>query len=324
MENKKANEDLTVLVLRGGPSAEREISLLSGRQVAGALIQAGFKVVEADIAPDDLSALDGDGFDVVFPVLHGTFGEDGQLQAILEERGLCYAGSDVESSRLAMDKYRAKEVFHQAQLLTSYAELIEADLKNSMSQTELLLYIERVVERIGVPCMVKPNAQGSSIGLMKVNEHKEAVSTVLDLLANYGDCLIERFVGGRELTVGILGDLPLPVLEIRTKRDYYNYQAKYEDADTQYYFDMNLSDEQHHATQNIALRAFNALGCRDFGRVDMILDDWDRHFILELNTIPGLTDHSLVPRAAAQAGMTMAKMCGQIVRMAYQRSIINV
>ena len=312
MAGSSLTERLRVLVLLGGPSAEREVSLMSGAAVAEALAGRGHQVRTGDITPQDLSVLDGDDYQVVFPVLHGTFGEDGQLQAILAERGIRYAGSDAVSSRLAMDKYRSKEAFVRAGLETPRAILLETGKAKDAEITEAVAYV-------GLPCVVKPNCQGSSVGVVIAPDEQTAKPAVADTLAEYGDCLVEEFITGRELTVAILADRTLPVIEVRTGRGFYDYDAKYLDDDTQYLFDTDLSEEQLRAVQDDAGRAFAALDCRDFGRVDMILAESRRDCILEVNTIPGFTSHSLVPKAAARAGMTLGEMCERIVGMALHR-----
>ena len=312
---------LTVLVLRGGPSAEREVSIASGKAVAAALRNAGHAVIEADIAPDDLSALDDHQFDVVFPVLHGTFGEDGQLQEILEKRKITFAGSDSVSSRLAMDKFEAKAAFLQAGLYTAESVLIPALNENPDSPRKREPEIKAALEQIGIPCVVKPNCQGSSVGVVIVQYEEEARQTIMSSLAQYGDCLIERFIAGRELTVGILAGRALPVLEIRPKQLFYDYQAKYLDDSTEYLFEMGLDEGFLQNLQADAEKVFAVLGCRDFGRVDFLTDSQERACLLEVNTIPGFTDHSLLPKAAGREGMDMAQLCDKIVRMAWQRSI---
>ena len=317
-----SSRKLTVVVLAGGPSAEREVSLASGKMVAGALAHQGHTARTADIGPEDWSALDDD-FDVVFPALHGTFGEDGQLQHALEQRGIAYAGSDSVSSALAMDKYAAKQQFVKAGLLTPDSVLIKADGASPAGHTprSVARQVEQALRQIALPCVVKPNCQGSSLGVVLADDAATARQAVAETIARYGDCLIEQLIVGRELTVGILGPRPLPVLEVRTDRPFYDYQAKYADDRTDYFFDIDLPPEQLRSIQADGQRAFRALRCRDFGRVDMILDAPGGDYILEVNTIPGFTDHSLLPKAAGRAGLSMAQMCDQIVRMAHARSM---
>lgn len=316
MQQKK----LKITVLRGGPSAERQVSLISGGAVARALRAGGHEVFESDIGPDDLSALDRSA-DVIFPVLHGTFGEDGQLQAIMERRGLRYVGSDAQASRLAMDKVAAKQAFAGAGLFVAREVFIRQVDFQSENDAWLDRQIESAVKNLGLPCVVKPNFQGSSVGVVIAKSAGHAAEGIRVCLDQYGDCLIEQFIVGRELTVGILGEQTLPVLEIRPAQGFYDYQAKYQAEDTQYLFDMGLSAEDLAGIQKQALVAFKSLGCRDFGRVDVIYDALGRSWLLEVNTIPGFTDHSLLPKAAGRAGISFEELCDRIARMALIRPI---
>ncbi len=195
----------TVLLLRGGPSAEREVSLESGRGVSEALIGHGFEIIESDISPEDTSVLDRGGFDVVFPVLHGTFGEDGQLQEILEHRGIIYAGSDAASSRLAMNKYQSKLAFDKAGLQTPKGCLIASKEQAKLGDHEFELYIERTIESVTIPCVVKPNQEGSSIGVVICHNEEEAKQAIKETLGKYQECLLEQLICGKELTGGNLG-----------------------------------------------------------------------------------------------------------------------
>jgi D-alanine-D-alanine ligase len=177
------------------------------------------------------------------------------------------------------------------------------------------------LDRIGIPCVIKPNRQGSSVGVVIARHEDEAARAIARSLTEYGDCLIEQFIAGRELTVGIIDGRALPVLEIRPKQVFYDYRAKYLDDDTEYLFEMGLEEGFLQTLQADAENAFVALGCRDFGRVDFLMDSHKRPCLLEINTIPGFTDHSLLPKAARRVGMDMAQLCDKIVRMAWQRSI---
>ncbi|MCK5271286.1 MAG: D-alanine--D-alanine ligase [Sedimentisphaerales bacterium] len=318
------NIAVKVLVLRGGPGCERQVSLASGGCVAAALRQAGHRVTEADINPDDLSALDekkSGHFDIVFPMIHGTFGEDGQLQEIMEQRGVQFVGSNSKSSRLAMDKFQSKKAFTKAGLLTPKAELLERSKLRMACCGNSDECFGAVLDELSLPCVIKPNAQGSSVGVVIAAQREQAISAVRDALTEYGNCLVEEFIDGREFTVGIVGGQVLPVLEVRPAERFYDYRAKYLADDTGYIFDSGLSGEELDNIQEIALCAFLSLGCRDLARVDMIRDTAGRVYVLEVNTLPGFTDHSLVPKAAARVGMSMEKLCDQIVQMALKRPI---
>jgi len=317
--NHSNSPRLKVLVLCGGPGPEREVSLASGRAIIKALTLRGHQVVSADISPDDLSALDQDNIDVVFPILHGTFGEDGQLQEIMEKKRICFVGSDSASSRLAMDKFRSKQVFLREGLATPASELIGA----VGPKAQLDKNIQDSLTRISPPWVIKPNSQGSSLGITIVHDQHSAEEAIKLCLRQYNDCLVEQFIDGHEFTVGVLGSTPLPVLEVQVEQGFYDYRAKYIDEDTGYIFDLDLPDKNIRQMQDISLQAFNCLGCRDLARVDFIRDGRGCLYVLEVNTLPGFTDHSLVPKAAARAGMSMGQICDMIVQMAYKRSINN-
>jgi D-alanine-D-alanine ligase len=315
---RKGWGDMTVLVLMGGPSAEREVSLVSGSAVAEALREGGYEVITSDIGPDNLSGLDKKGIDVVFPVLHGTFGEDGQLQEILQARGLAFVGCDAASSRLAMDKYRAKKAFAAAGVATPSSVLLETDLLE-LSQEDFARKVKQGLERVGLPCVIKPNLQGSSVGVSIVRDKQQGIAAVKDGLEKYGPSLLEQYIKGREFTVSILAGQVLPVLEIKPAEGFYDYQAKYIKNDTQYILDPELKDGQVESLQKAAWDVFCAVGCRDLARVDFMMDESCGVWALEVNTMPGFTSHSLLPKAARHAGMSMMEICDKIVRIARNR-----
>lgn len=306
---------LDVLVLMGGPSSEREVSLLSGAAVADALAGLGHRVRRSDIGPSDAAALDGpDRPDVVFIALHGEFGEDGQVQRLCEDRGLAYVGSGPKASELGMDKAASKQFYRRAGLRTPDWRVIEEFDAPARRQGWL--------DEIGLPCVVKPLDGGSSVDVVIAPSAEQRDDALAGLLVKYGRAMVERFVKGREMTVGVLGDGigALPVIEIRPKRAFYNYQAKYFDDDTEYLFDHGLSGSTVAALQEAAVRAHDALGCRDLSRTDFLLDEAGVAWVLETNTIPGFTSHSLVPKAAAKAGLTFATLCERLCKMALERA----
>jgi D-alanine-D-alanine ligase len=294
---------LRVTVLRGGPSEEREVSLASGAAVAEACRRIGHTVTEADIAPEDTSALNIPA-DVVFPVLHGTFGEDGRLQAMLEKRGLRFVGSDSRASALAMNKPEAKRIWHAAGLPT--APWVCVDAENLGQQGG----------RLQPPVVIKPAAQGSSIGVFFASTAQEMALRLAESVRRWKKVLVETRLVGRELTVGIVAGQPLPIIEIKTAVEFYDYQAKYARNDTEYVLDVDLPARDCREIQVIALRAFQAIGCRHYGRVDLIFDDRLGPQLLEVNTIPGFTDHSLLPKAAERVGMTFDALVGKLLSLA--------
>lgn len=296
-----------ITVLSGGTGPEREVSLASGQAVAAALARRGYRISLCDISPHDLSALDRSA-DFIFIALHGEFGEDGTLQAELDRRGLPYLGCGAQASRLAMDKVLAKAAFVRAGVPTPQAVVVanRADLDQ--------------LTGFALPAVVKPAASGSSVDTCIARDRASLVTRAGDLFAREGRALVEAYIVGPELTVGILGEQALPVCEIRTKREFYDYQAKYVDEDTQYLFDLELPSELVRHVQDVALRAFRALGCAVLSRVDVMIDRaTQKPYVLEVNTIPGFTSHSLVPKAAARLGIDFDELCDRLVRFSLQR-----
>ena len=295
-----------VAVLLGGKSAEREVSLKSGGMVLNALRSRGVDALPFDPAERGLDALIGERFERAFIVLHGRFGEDGTVQGVLEWLGIPYTGSGVLASALAMDKLRAKLLWHAEGLPTPpYAVLTkDSDLRT-------------VARKLGVPLMVKPASEGSSIGMSKVRS-AAGLDEAYALAANYDHVVIaEKFIDGTELTAGILGDQVLPLIKIETPRNFYDYEAKYIADDTRYIVPCGLSAARERDMQALCLKAFRALGCRGWGRVDLMLNRQGRPFVLEVNTVPGMTDHSLVPKAARAVGMSYEDLCLRILEAAH-------
>jgi D-alanine-D-alanine ligase len=295
-----------VAVLLGGKSAEREVSLKSGGMVLNALRSRGVDALPFDPAERGLDALIGERFERAFIALHGRFGEDGTVQGVLEWLGIPYTGSGVLASALAMDKLRAKLLWHAEGLPTPpYAVLTkDSDLRT-------------VARKLGVPLMVKPASEGSSIGMSKVGS-AAGLDEAYALAANYDHVVIaEKFIDGTELTAGILGDQVLPLIKIETPRDFYDYQAKYIADDTRYIVPCGLPAARERDMQALCLKAFRALGCRGWGRVDLMLNRQGRPFVLEVNTVPGMTDHSLVPKAARAVGMSYEDLCLRILEAAH-------
>ncbi len=300
---------LKVAVLAGGIGAERDISIQSGRCVAEALKEAGFEVVTADIRPDNLDILNDKSIDVFFPALHGKFGEDGRLQQILENRSLLYSGSGPTASSLAFDKMASKKLFEEIGVATPAA--IEFGPETDIDR------LEEQLRYLTNSYVVKPIRQGSSVGVSIVSTPHEAVEAAKETFSEFGDCMIEEFVPGMEVTVGILHDQALPIIEVRVKSGFYDYHAKYVDEQTEYLFDTVTDPAIAANISQAALDCFDALGCRHFARVDFLLGNDRIVYALEVNTIPGFTSHSLLPKAAAKAGLSMSDLCNNIVEAAY-------
>jgi D-alanine-D-alanine ligase len=294
-----------VAVLMGGRSAERPVSLRSGERVLAALKAKGVDAHAFDPKERGVEKLRAEHFDRAFVILHGRFGEDGTIQGALEILGIPYTGSGVLASALAMDKWHAKLVWQACGIPTPRSELLTRDSD-----------IQAVATRLGLPIMVKPANEGSSIGMTKVKAARD-LAEAYALAANYDRVVIaESFVEGVELTAGILGDQPLPLIKLETPREFYDYQAKYEADDTRYLIPCGLPPDAERIVQDEALFAFRALGCSGWGRVDLMLDRSGKPYFLEVNTSPGMTDHSLVPMAARHAGLSFEDLCLRILESA--------
>lgn len=299
---------LRVAVLLGGPSAEREVSLQSGAAVAAALSAAGHSVVQVDPALVEARDFNWRSVDVAFIALHGRFGEDGQIQQILETAGVPYTGSDVTASRLAISKSATKERFLQQGVPTApYVLIHESDSAH---------HITRQASTLGFPLVVKPDTQGSSLGVTIVPSI-ETLPIALTRCFQYDPFgLLERWIAGTEWTAGFVDDLALPLIHIETDRAFFDYHAKYKDEGTGYRFDGNVTASIQQQIARAAGDACHAVGTRGVARVDLMLDSEDRPWVLEVNTVPGMTDHSLVPKAAAQAGMSFTELCERCLQSA--------
>jgi D-alanine-D-alanine ligase len=302
-----------VAVLFGGKSDEREVSLKSGAAVLAALLRQGVDAHAFDPASQNLSELSN--YDRAFIALHGRFGEDGTIQGALELMCIPYTGSGVMASSLGMDKWRTKLIWRALNISTPDFEMVHD--KSDFAAIE---------QKLGLPLFVKPANEGSSIGISKVKQ-KGALQAAY-LLACKADPLViaEKFMGGGEYTVGILGDAlneyrALPIIRIVPKNEFYDYEAKYLRDDTEYLCPCGLSAEKEAQIQAEALQAFKAIGCTGWGRVDFLMDAAGQHYFLELNTSPGMTDHSLVPMAAKAAGMSFDELVIKILTMTLAKTL---
>lgn len=294
-----------VAVLFGGKSGEREVSLKSGAAVLAALLRQGVDAHAFDPASQELSELKG--FKRAFNALHGRYGEDGTIQGVMELMGIPYTGSGVMASSLGMDKWRTKLLWKVLNIATPDFEMVEANSD-----------FAAIEQKLGLPLFVKPANEGSSIGITKVKQKGELEAAYL--LAAQADPLViaEKFVGGGEYTVGILEDATtglkaLPIVRIVPKNEFYDFEAKYLRDDTEYLCPCGLSAEKEAQIKAEALQAFRAVGCKDWGRVDFLMDEAGTHYFLEVNTSPGMTDHSLVPMAANAAGISFDELVIKIL-----------
>jgi D-alanine-D-alanine ligase len=303
--NAHSSRTLTVVVLLGGWSSERAISLASGQAVIHALRSRGHDVRQLDPADIDLFTYPWAGIDAAFVALHGSFGEDGTVQTLLDQLRVPYSGSGSAASRLAISKSSSKQRFLARRLPTpAYRTGHVVEPADS---------IHRKAGEIGYPLVVKPDSQGSSIGVSIV-AGPEQLQGALELAFAYDPLtILEQFIPGRELTVAVLERTALAPIEIRPARPFFDYEAKYEDADTAYVWDLDLPPDTAQRISTLAVTAVDELDCCGVTRVDLRLDPENRPWLLEVNTIPGLTDHSLVPKAAARAGLSLGELCEQLL-----------
>lgn len=299
-----SGDRLNITVMLGGFSAEREVSLESGRAVVAALEKAGHQVHALD--PSDDSWELPQPTDVVFIALHGTYGEDGQVQRRLEMLGVPYTGCDSETSALAFDKGRTKEVLQNAGLPTKAFCVVE-DLSAELP------------EELRLPLVLKPVCQGSSVGLRFVDEPAQWLDALKHVLQFDDSVLVEEKIIGRETTVGVLDGIALPVLEVRPKQGAYDYANKYTDGATEHLCPAPFDDAVTGRIQAAALGAYRALGCRDYARIDVMVDEQGEPWILEVNTLPGMTRLSLFPEAAGVSGIGFVELCERMIASALDR-----
>ena len=297
-----------VAVLMGGRAAERDISLRSGAAVEAALQRRGVAARAVDTAGDVLAELEAGGYDRAFIALHGRGGEDGVIQGALEVLGLPYTGSGVLASALSMDKLRSKQLWQGAGLPTPPCAVLSG--RDSLAGA---------VDSLGLPLIVKPVHEGSSLGMSRVEDADALAPAWEKARALDREVLAERWVAGTEYTAAILGEEVLPLIRIETPRAFYDFEAKYEAGDTRFHCPCGLSAERERALQALALQAFRALGCEGWGRVDLICDGEGRPWLIEVNTVPGMTDHSLVPMAARAAGMDFDELVWRILEGSMDR-----
>lgn len=294
-----------VAVLFGGDSSEREVSLISGQEVYQGLLEAGVDAHLYDTKEQSLFDLKKHGFERAFIVLHGGAGEDGRVQAILEALGIPYTGCGVMASAIGMDKLRSKLIWQAVGLPVPEFAVLQDDTDFAAVEAHL-----------GLPMFVKPTAEGSSVGVIKVTEVGKLAQVYQDLKQFRGDVIAERFIGGGEYTCGILGSEALPSIKIIPKTEFYDYEAKYFRDDTEYLCPADLNDEDEALMRKLALRAFDIIGGRGWGRIDFLRGEDGKLYILEANTVPGMTTHSLVPKAAAQTGKSFSQLCLEILEHA--------
>lgn len=301
-----------VAVLLGGTSAERDVSLQSGKAVVAGLQEAGIDAHAVDTRDFPVMRLKEEGFDKAFIALHGRGGEDGTLQGVLEFLQIPYTGSGVMASAITMDKWRSKLLWQGAGLPVAPYVWVNRQQTEAGIEGELA---QRIAE-LGMPLFVKPSCEGSSVGISRVNQPADLPGALEEAFRHDDNVLIEKFLSGPEYTVAIIGEEILPSIRIQPASDFYDYEAKYISDDTEYFCPSGLSAEQEAELNRIVLHAWQTLGCSGWGRVDVMMDDEGRFWLLEANTSPGMTSHSLVPMAAKQAGMSFSRLVVRILELA--------
>ncbi|WP_180491624.1 D-alanine--D-alanine ligase [Escherichia fergusonii] len=301
-----------IAVLLGGTSAEREVSLNSGAAVLAGLREGGVDAYPVDPKDVDVAQLKSMGFQKVFIALHGRGGEDGTLQGMLELLGLPYTGSGVMASAISMDKLRSKLLWQGAGLpVAPWVAITRTEFEKGLSDE-----VVKQISALGLPLIVKPSREGSSVGMSKVVA-ENSVENALKLAFQHDDeVLVEKWVSGPEFTVAILGEEILPSIRIQPAGTFYDYEAKYLSDETQYFCPSGLEAEQESILKSLVQKAWTTLGCKGWGRIDVMLDDDGQFYLLEANTSPGMTSHSLVPMAARQAGMSFSQLVVRILELA--------
>ncbi len=303
--NTDSLRDQSIAVLKGGPGAERGVSLNSAAAVANALRSLGARVTEVDVTGSDFEL--PAGVALAFNMIHGTFGEDGTLQAILDARGITYTGEGEVGSRLAFDKIASKRRFDAAGVPGAKWEIVSRGDAPALP----------------LPFVVKPPREGSSVGVHIVHDTVALDAALEDCFARDHEVLVEEFIQGKELTVGIVGDEAFPVVEIVPKVDFYSYENKYTKGASEYFCPARLDAATTAAVQAAALAAHRSLGLEVYSRVDVLLDAAGNPYVLEVNTIPGMTETSLLPKAAAAVGIGFAELCARIAELSLRKGAIS-
>ena len=292
-----------VAVLMGGWAAERSISLKSGHAVLEGLLEQGVDAHKVDAGRNVVEVLRAGKYDCVFNILHGRGGEDGEIQGALEISQIPYTGCGVMASAISMDKLMTKRIWSGADLPTPAFEILTADSNFSA-----------VVEKLGLPLIIKPAQEGSSIGMTKVNQ-AEQLKAAYEKAAKFDDIVFaEQWVTGKEFTVSILGDLVLPTIQIVANTEFYDFDAKYESNETEYHCPCDLDEKQETEIKALSKKSFEILGGKGWGRVDLMQDANGKFWLIEVNTTPGMTDHSLVPMAAKQQGLSFPELTVEILK----------
>ena len=308
-----------VAVLLGGTSGEREVSLRSGAAIVEALKEQNIDVHGIDAAQGVIKQLSEGSFTRVFIALHGKGGEDGVIQGTLETMGLPYTGSGVMGSAIGMDKLRSKQIWNEIGLTVIPSIVVKA--KQAITETEA----SQMLVKLGAKVMVKPSAEGSSLGIAMAETSKQLLDAISGAAVFGGEVIIEQWINGPEFTVAILGDKALPVVHIKPAREFYDYTAKYTASGTEYFCPTNLSKEEESLLKDMALKAFDAINCSGWGRVDFIQNkSTGKFYLLEVNTVPGMTESSLVPIAAEAAEISFKNLVIEILKTSMTQQKIDL
>jgi D-alanine-D-alanine ligase len=311
MEKLKSKK---IAVIMGGKSGEREVSLRSGKRVFGSLKNQGFKVISLDSDDKLIDNLKKNKIDIAFIMLHGTYGEDGTIQGLLEHFHIPYTGSKILASALAMDKVAAKKIFIASGLPTPKYIAIDPD-------GDVPLQCEIIKRVFPLPLVVKPHSEGSSLGVTIVKDESKLEKVVVDTVKKHRNVFVEEFIKGKEVTIGILGKgkdaIALPILELKPKNEFYDFDAKYSEGGTEFILPARLPKDLYQMVQETALAAHKALGCYGVSRVDIIVSNDHTPYVTEINTIPGMTDKSDLPAEAANAGISFDELVVKILESAY-------
>lgn len=295
-----------VAVLFGGESAEREVSLKSGQAVLNALLRQGVDAHAFDPKQQDITELKALGFQRAFIVLHGRGGEDGVIQGFLTALDIPYTGSDVSSSAIGMDKIKTKQIWQSCNLPTAAYQIVDKQSYHSQQA-------EQILQQLSGAVMVKPAHEGSSIGMAKAGSAEQLNAALQEAFKFDHKVLLEAWITGDEFTVSMLNGKALPAISMKTDNEFYDYQAKYQSTETQYLCPCGLNEQELNELNTLAEQAFNEIGCSGWGRVDFMRDEQKNWFLLEVNTVPGMTETSLVPKAALQAGISFDQLVLEIL-----------
>lgn len=310
-------KDKKIAVIRGGRSAEREISLKTGKAILDALNRQGYHTIDIDPAKDLHKRLYQEEIDIAFIALHGRFGEDGTIQGLLELEGIPYTGSGVLASALAMDKIMSKRIFNNLDIDTpKFAVLKANEIEDKLEEIE-----QDLIDDLGLPIVVKPALEGSSLGLSIVKSQDGLIEAIKEALKYDRELLVEEFIPGKEITIGLLGNESpqvLPIIEIRPKEGVYDFKSKYTKGMTDFIIPAELEDKVYRNAESLALKAYQALKCRGMGRVDLRVNSVGEAYVLEVNTIPGMTETSLLPQAAEVVGIDFDQLVVKILENALE------